>query len=145
MTMKPSVSCSPPASSTASLQSILPSSLLPLPELLQSISSIKADYIARQQCKASSSPLVLCTDDSGVFSTSTSNEYNLAASAFGLGRREIFQLTRNSCKFIFADDGVKRELKEIFSSPEQKLDQSFEFRGICKNADHFISCIINCY
>ncbi|PRQ28501.1 putative adenosine deaminase [Rosa chinensis] len=68
-------------------------------------------------------PLVLCTDDSGVFSTSLSNEYNLAASAFGLGRREIFQLTRNAVEFIFAGDGVKRELKEIFSSAEQKLDQ----------------------
>ncbi|PRQ32874.1 putative adenosine deaminase [Rosa chinensis] len=95
--------------------------------------------------KIAKHPLVLCADDSGVFSTSLSNEYNLAASAFGLGRREIFQLTRNSCKFIFADDGVKRELKEIFSPPEQKLNQSFEFRGICRNADYFISCIINCY
>ncbi|XP_050371032.1 N6-mAMP deaminase [Argentina anserina] len=67
-------------------------------------------------------PLVLCTDDSGVFSTSLSNEYNLAASAFGLGRRDIFKLTKNAVEYIFADDGVKRELKEIFSSAEQKLD-----------------------
>ncbi|XP_004293272.1 PREDICTED: adenosine deaminase-like protein isoform X1 [Fragaria vesca subsp. vesca] len=68
-------------------------------------------------------PLVLCTDDSGVFATSLSNEYNLAASAFGLGRREIFELTRNAVEFVFADDGVKRELTELFRIAEQKLDQ----------------------
>jgi len=28
-------------------------------------------------------PLVLCTDDSGVFSTSLSNEYKIASSSFG--------------------------------------------------------------
>ncbi|TQD75571.1 hypothetical protein C1H46_038868 [Malus baccata] len=67
-------------------------------------------------------PLVICTDDSGVFSTSLSNEYNLAAAAFGLGKRELFQLARNSIDFVFADDGVKRELKEIVNSAEKKLD-----------------------
>lgn len=41
----------------------------------------------------------------------------------GLGRRQIFELTTNAVEFIFADDGVKRELKEIFSSAEQKLDK----------------------
>ncbi|KAK9268054.1 hypothetical protein L1049_010493 [Liquidambar formosana] len=67
-------------------------------------------------------PLVLCTDDAGVFSTTLSGEYFLAASAFGLGKREMFQLSRNAIDFIFADDKVKRELRENFDSAAMKLD-----------------------
>ncbi|KAL5578880.1 hypothetical protein UlMin_011322 [Ulmus minor] len=69
-------------------------------------------------------PLVLCTDDSGVFSTSLSNEYKLAASAYGLGGREIFQLARNAVGFVFAEESVKMDLREIFNSAEKKLDLS---------------------
>ncbi|XP_058072583.1 N6-mAMP deaminase [Magnolia sinica] len=61
-------------------------------------------------------PLILCTDDPGVFSTSLSQEYKLAASTFGLGKDEMFQLARNAVEFIFADDGVKKALKEMFDS-----------------------------
>ncbi|CAN0912660.1 N6-mAMP deaminase [Linum grandiflorum] len=67
-------------------------------------------------------PMVLCTDDSGVFSTSLSKEYSLASSAFGLGRKELFQLARDSVEFVFADGFVKQELKDIFSSAADKLD-----------------------
>lgn len=67
-------------------------------------------------------PLVLCTDDSGVFSTSVSREYDLAASAFSLGRREMFQLAKSAVKFIFANGRVKEDLKEIFDLAEKKLD-----------------------
>ncbi|CAL5409605.1 unnamed protein product [Camellia sinensis] len=67
-------------------------------------------------------PTVLCTDDSGVFSTSLSGEYILASSAFGLGRSEMFRLAQKAIEFIFADDAVKRELGEIFESAARKLD-----------------------
>ncbi|KAF3451696.1 hypothetical protein FNV43_RR07792 [Rhamnella rubrinervis] len=67
-------------------------------------------------------PLILCTDDVGVFSTSLCHEYSLAASAYGLGRREIFQLAKDAIEFIFADDGVKKDLREIFTSTAKKLD-----------------------
>ncbi|CAL9015186.1 unnamed protein product [Prunus brigantina] len=86
-----------------------------------SVRSIEVHHFA--DLYNSKHPLVICTDDSGVFSTSLSKEYNLAASAFGLGRRELFQLARNAIEYIFADDEVKRELKEIFNSVEKKLDQ----------------------
>ncbi|GAB2301098.1 hypothetical protein Dimus_035130 [Dionaea muscipula] len=59
-------------------------------------------------------PLTLCTDDSGVFSTSLSKEYSIAAAAFGLGRDEMFRLARNAVEFVFADDYVVRELKGTF-------------------------------
>ncbi|KAG9136943.1 hypothetical protein Leryth_023165 [Lithospermum erythrorhizon] len=66
-------------------------------------------------------PLVICTDDFGVFSTTLSDEYNMASSAFGLTKRDMFELSRNAVDFIFADDGVKRELQDIFASTERKL------------------------
>ncbi|XP_043696057.1 N6-mAMP deaminase isoform X1 [Telopea speciosissima] len=66
-------------------------------------------------------PLVLCTDDTGVFSTSLSREYSIAAASFGLGKREIFQLGRDAIEYAFADDGVKKDLREIFDSTVKKL------------------------
>ncbi|XVF26005.1 hypothetical protein REPUB_Repub13aG0263000 [Reevesia pubescens] len=67
-------------------------------------------------------PLVLCTDDSGVFSTSLSGEYTLTSSAFGLGKTKMFQLAENAIDFIFADNGVKEDLKAIFRVAGEKLD-----------------------
>lgn len=67
-------------------------------------------------------PLILCTDDSGIFSTSLSGEYILAASSFGLGKKEMFELGRNAIEFIFADDEIKRELREAFDSAAGTLE-----------------------
>lgn len=67
-------------------------------------------------------PVVLCTDDTGVFSTSLSNEYRIAASTFGLGKKEMFELSKNSVEFVFADNGVKEELRNIFSSVAKSFD-----------------------
>ncbi|XP_057962584.1 N6-mAMP deaminase [Malania oleifera] len=67
-------------------------------------------------------PLVLCTDDTGVFSTSLTCEYMLAASTFGLGKTEMFQLARSAIQFIFAGDEMKSKLKEIFDSSARRLD-----------------------
>ncbi|KAL8461377.1 hypothetical protein ACS0TY_032743 [Phlomoides rotata] len=70
----------------------------------------------------SNHPLILCTDDCGVFSTSLSAEYALASSAFGLGKREMFQLSQKAIEFIFACGRVKEELKTIFATALEKLD-----------------------
>ncbi|CAI8611454.1 unnamed protein product [Vicia faba] len=67
-------------------------------------------------------PVVLCTDDSGVFSTSLSNEYKIAASSFGLGRKEMFELSKNAVEFIFADNTVKEDLGNIFSLAAKNLE-----------------------
>ncbi|XP_020210358.1 adenosine deaminase-like protein [Cajanus cajan] len=67
-------------------------------------------------------PLVLCTDDSGVFSTSLSDEYKFAADAFGLGRREMFELSRNAVEYIFADSRVKEDLRKVFNSVAKNME-----------------------
>ncbi|KAI4342923.1 hypothetical protein MLD38_027486 [Melastoma candidum] len=59
-------------------------------------------------------PMVLCTDDAGVFSTSLSGEYKIAASTFGIKREEVYRLASDAVHFIFADDGVKTELRNTF-------------------------------
>ncbi|XP_065879337.1 N6-mAMP deaminase-like [Euphorbia lathyris] len=67
-------------------------------------------------------PIILCTDDSGVFSTSLSKEYSIASSAFGLGKKELFELARNGIEYIFAGDEVKQDLAQIFKSAAKELD-----------------------
>ncbi|CAM0907210.1 unnamed protein product [Alopecurus aequalis] len=59
-------------------------------------------------------PLSVCTDDSGLFSTSLSNEYYLVASTFGLSKDELFRLAQGAVEFVFADDEVKKSLRAVF-------------------------------
>ncbi|EMS53353.1 Adenosine deaminase-like protein [Triticum urartu] len=59
-------------------------------------------------------PLSICTDDCGLFSTSLSNEYYLAASTFGLSKTELFRLAQGAVEFMFADDEVKKSLRAVF-------------------------------
>ncbi|CAA6656560.1 unnamed protein product [Spirodela intermedia] len=62
-------------------------------------------------------PMILCTDDPGLFSTSVSNEYYLAASTFELSKSEMHHLAFIAVDSIFADDGSsifwKRSLKAM--------------------------------
>lgn len=59
-------------------------------------------------------PIALCTDDTGIFSTSLSGEYRLAASTFGLTEKDLFNLGKKSIEFTFADEVVKTYLRGIF-------------------------------
>ncbi|XP_015958637.1 N6-mAMP deaminase isoform X1 [Arachis duranensis] len=77
-------------------------------------------------------PVVLCTDDSGVFSTCLSKEYKIAADAFvftGLGKRESFELSRNAVELIFAERQVKEDLTKYFDSVAKTM-------GVYKNKIH---------
>ncbi|KAI5447248.1 hypothetical protein KIW84_014919 [Lathyrus oleraceus] len=67
-------------------------------------------------------PLVLCTDDTCVFSTSLSKEYKYAADSFGLGKWEMFEVSRNAVEHIFADNGVKNDLRKYFHSVSKNME-----------------------
>ncbi|KAL9259856.1 N6-mAMP deaminase-like protein [Drosera capensis] len=67
-------------------------------------------------------PLIICTDDSGVFSTSLSKEYTIAAAAFGLSRDDMFKLSRNAVEYVFADDYVIEKLQETFDTAAKELN-----------------------
>lgn len=60
-----------------------------------------------------SHPLSICTDDAGVFVTSLSREYALAAQTFGLKRETIFEVARDACQHIFATE-KQADLATIF-------------------------------
>ena len=53
----------------------------------------------------------LQTDDKGVFSTSLSEEYSIAADTFSLSRQQMWDLSYKSIDYIFADDSVKKSLQ----------------------------------
>eukprot|EP01018_Ginkgo_biloba_P003531 Gb_00816 [translate_table: standard] len=66
-------------------------------------------------------PLILCTDDPGVFSTTISREYALAASCFELTKPELFWLAKAAVNFIFADNKLKQTLNLIIDAAESDL------------------------
>lgn len=56
--------------------------------------------------------VTLQTDDKGVFCTDLSQEYQLAASTFGLSREAVWELSQQAIDCIFAPDAVKQQLKQ---------------------------------
>lgn len=59
-------------------------------------------------------PVVLCADDCGVFETSLSQEYAIAAKAFGLGRSELLQLAERAVNYTFASGQEKQQIVQMF-------------------------------
>ena len=56
--------------------------------------------------------MVLCTDDCGVFGTSLSREYALAATAFKLSTEQLCALALGAADAAFLPDAEKKELKQ---------------------------------
>lgn len=57
-------------------------------------------------------PVVLCTDDSGVFQTTLSKEYAIAAQAFKLSNQDLWDLVIKSVDYTFLQEGKKTLLRE---------------------------------
>ncbi len=57
---------------------------------------------------------MLCTDDSGVFSTSLSKEYAIAASAFELDQVALLTLAEAAIDYCFIPDEEKETLRSKF-------------------------------
>jgi len=66
-------------------------------------------------------PIVLCTDDRGVFSTSLSKEYAIVAKAFGISKEDLFQLAIHAIDFIFADEETKKKLRIKFEEIKKHM------------------------
>uniref|UniRef100_A0A6J0SVE0 N6-Methyl-AMP deaminase isoform X2 n=1 Tax=Pogona vitticeps TaxID=103695 RepID=A0A6J0SVE0_9SAUR len=57
-------------------------------------------------------PVVICTDDKGVFATDLSQEYQLAADTFQLSKEQVWNLSYEAIDHIFASSRTKTALKE---------------------------------
>jgi len=58
-------------------------------------------------------PVVLCTDDQGVFQTSLSKECAIAAQAFQLTEDDLWTLVLRSVDYTFLSKGAKAELTDL--------------------------------
>ncbi|KAL4658771.1 adenosine deaminase-like protein isoform X1 [Arapaima gigas] len=67
-------------------------------------------------------PCVLCTDDKGVFSTSLSQEYQLAASTFGLDQEAVWMLSQQAINCSFAPEAVKEQLQQRWAEYKSQLN-----------------------
>ncbi|CAG2214522.1 Adenosine deaminase-like protein A,Adenosine deaminase-like protein [Mytilus edulis] len=59
-------------------------------------------------------PCVICTDDKGVFNTTLSEEYQIAAKTFDLSVDNIWKLSFESIEYIFAAEDIKEKLRQKF-------------------------------
>lgn len=71
-------------------------------------------------------PLVVCTDDSGVFNLTLSSELADLARAFNMDAQELFELERRALEHAFVDEAEKVRLREVFArfATKQQADGS---------------------
>nr|XP_060611737.1 adenosine deaminase-like protein [Anolis sagrei ordinatus] len=66
-------------------------------------------------------PLVLCTDDKGVFATGLSQEYQLVADTFHLSQEQMWNISYRAIDHIFASSLTKMHLKERWQELKPSL------------------------
>ncbi|CAD6996174.1 adenosine deaminase-like protein isoform X2 [Ceratitis capitata] len=60
-----------------------------------------------------SAPVVLCTDDCGIFNTTLSNEFLMAKKYFALSKPDMMKLSLTAVDHAFVSENVKRDLRRI--------------------------------
>lgn len=76
------------------------------------VASFEQDHHHFHKWHDQNHPIVICTDDKGVFSTSLSNEYAIASQVRGMSMPQMFELSKSSIDCIFADNQLKKRLRE---------------------------------
>lgn len=71
-------------------------------------------------------PLIICTDDKGVFSTTLSNEYQIAAEHTGMSTEDLFALSLKSIDYIFANNCTKDSLRKKLKCWKQENTNFFQ-------------------
>lgn len=76
----------------------------------------------------------LQTDDKGVFSTSLTEEYSIAADTFQLSYDQIWKLSYTSIDHIFSDEEIKNKLRKQWNIfKEEVLDKLTDKTGVIKS------------
>jgi len=65
---------------------------------------------------AAQHPVLLATDDSGLFATTLSTEYSLARTELALNSDELIQIARRGFEYAFVSPDAKRRLLGKFDS-----------------------------
>lgn len=82
-------------------------------------------------------PVVISTDDPGILRTNLTQQYVLAAMRYGLSYYEIKELVRNSIRYGFMPDDVKRALARVleneFNNFEKKWRSNVKIINTWKN------------
>lgn len=63
------------------------------------------------------------TDDKGVFCTDLSQEYQLAASTFGLTQEAMWSLSQQAIGYTFAPEPIKEKLEKKWAELKQQILQ----------------------
>ncbi|XP_037912430.1 adenosine deaminase-like protein isoform X2 [Hermetia illucens] len=63
-----------------------------------------------------SHPVVICTDDFGVFDTTLSKEFIIAQKTFGLSKEQLFTLSKNAVLSSFASEEEKQSLMQMIEN-----------------------------
>lgn len=71
-------------------------------------------------------PLVINTDDAGIFQTTMTNEFCLAATTFKLNWDEVKQLARNSLQHSFLPASERRELLQAWETKIVNFEQTWQ-------------------
>ncbi|XP_016981768.1 adenosine deaminase-like protein [Drosophila rhopaloa] len=74
------------------------------------VSSLEEHHLKR--IMEANAPKVICTDDSGVFDTTLTQEFLLATETFGLTRRQCVDLTLEAVHHSFATDQERKKMAE---------------------------------
>ena len=91
----------------------------------ESVTSLASHHFQRYY-SAGQNAVVLCTDDPGVFNTTLSREYVLAAEAFHLSRHALVQLAKNGLDAAFAPEETMQVVRQEFERRVAVLE-----RGNC--------------
>ncbi len=81
----------------------------------KSVKNYQAHHF-RHLHRVSTNPIVLCTDDSGVFDITLSHEYSIIATTFDLGQQQLIELARNGVEAAFLPASERAALRSRFLS-----------------------------
>jgi len=70
-------------------------------------------------------PVVLCTDDKGVFSCTLSGEYSIAAQTFGWTNQDLYNLSFSALEHSFLGFEEKEELRKVWQDWKLRNEKFF--------------------